>query len=93
MEKLCPSLYYACNKLHHYMLLTMVHVIGETDVIKYMLTQPIVRGCIAKWAFALSEINLVYVPLRTVKGQAVADFITKYPCVHIEEDNDIDSVF
>lgn len=26
-------------------------------------------------------------PLKTVKGQAIADFITEYPCVHLEEEN------
>ena len=48
IEKLYLSLFYACTKLHHYMLPITVHVICKTDVIKYMLTRPIVRGQIAK---------------------------------------------
>lgn len=51
-----------------------------------MLTKPIVRGCITKWAFALSKINLIYAPLKAVKGQAIIDLITKYPMVHVEEE-------
>jgi len=50
--------------LHHYMLMTTVHVICKIDVIKYMLTKPIIKGRIAKWAFALSEINLIYARLK-----------------------------
>jgi len=57
------------------MLQTTVHVICKTDVIKYMLNGPIIRGQIAKWAFAFSEINLMYMPLKAIKGHAIVEFI------------------
>jgi hypothetical protein len=40
-----------------------------------MLLKPILSGRICKWAYALIEYDLSYEPLRTMKGQVVADFI------------------
>jgi hypothetical protein len=42
---------------------------------KYMLQQPILCGRIRKWAYTLIEYNLAYEPLKSMKGQVVADFI------------------
>jgi hypothetical protein len=43
-----------------------------------MLQHPILRGRIRKWAYALIEYDLVYEPLKSIKGQVVADFIIGY---------------
>jgi hypothetical protein len=40
-----------------------------------MLQQPILSGRIRKWAYALIEYDLAYEPLKSIKGQVVADFI------------------
>jgi hypothetical protein len=50
----------------------------EVDVIKHMLQQPILSGRIKKWASALIEYNLAYEPLKSMKGQVVADFIVEH---------------
>ncbi|CAL8993664.1 unnamed protein product [Prunus brigantina] len=63
----------------------MVHIIAKTDLIKYMLTRPIIRGRIGKWTMALAEFTFRYVPQQAVKGQALADFLAAHPCVEIEE--------
>jgi hypothetical protein len=42
---------------------------------KHMLQQPILCGRIRKWAYTLIEYNLAYEPLKSMKGQVVADFI------------------
>lgn len=42
VEKLCLALYFSALKLRHYMLPSIVHVISKTDLIKYMLTLPII---------------------------------------------------
>ncbi|CAL2277578.1 unnamed protein product [Prunus armeniaca] len=55
IEKLCLALYFAATKLRHYMLPLVVQIISKTDLIKYMLTRPIIRGRIGKWTMALSE--------------------------------------
>jgi ribonuclease HI len=43
-------------------------VASQTDVIKYMLQNPIMSGRIGKWAYALIEYDLAYEPLKSMKG-------------------------
>jgi hypothetical protein len=38
----------------------------------------ILSGRIGKWAYALIEYDLPYEPLKSMKGQVVADFIVGY---------------
>ncbi|KAM2796750.1 hypothetical protein COP1_007845 [Malus domestica] len=78
VERLCLSLYFTASKLRHYMLPCHVHIIAKTDVIKYMLSKPMLTGRIRKWILALSEFSFQYVPQRAVKGQAIADFLTEH---------------
>jgi hypothetical protein len=47
-------------------------------VIKYMLHNPIMSGRIGKWAYALIEYDLAYEPLKSMRGQVVADFIVEH---------------
>jgi hypothetical protein len=43
-----------------------------------MLQNPIMSGRIGKWAYALIEYDLPYEPLKSMKGQVVADFIIEH---------------
>jgi hypothetical protein len=47
----------------------------QPDVIKHMLQQPILSGKIRKWDYALTEYDLAYKPLKSMKGHVVADII------------------
>ncbi|KAM1411305.1 hypothetical protein ACFXTO_024189 [Malus domestica] len=78
VEKLCLALYFTASKLRHYMLPCHVHIIAKTDVIKYMLSKPMLTGRIGKWILALSEFSVQYVPQWAVKGQAIADFLAEH---------------
>jgi hypothetical protein len=78
IENLCLFLFYACSKLHHYLLSSTCVVVCQADVIKHMLQQPILSGRIRKWAYALIEYDLAYESLKSIKGQVVADFIIEY---------------
>jgi hypothetical protein len=78
MKKLCLSLYYACSKFRHYILSSSCIVACQYDVIKHILLKPMLSGRIGKWAYALVEYNLAYEPLRSMKGQVVADFIVDH---------------
>jgi hypothetical protein len=78
MEKLCLSLYYTCSKFRHYILSGSCIVACQYDVIKHMLLRPILNGRMGKWDYALVEYDLAYEPLRSVKGQVVADFIVDH---------------
>ena len=43
-----------------------------------MLQKPILSGRIGKWAYALVEYDLACEPLKSMRGQIVADFIVEY---------------
>jgi ribonuclease HI len=56
-------------------LLSTCVVTCQANVIKQMLQQPILSGRIRKWVYVLIEYNLAYEPLKSMKGQVVANFI------------------
>ncbi|KAM1105002.1 hypothetical protein ACFX19_013518 [Malus domestica] len=90
VEKLCLAVFFAASKLRHYMLQSVTQVIAQTDVIRYMLTRPIVKGRIGKLTMALSEFSLQYVPQKAVKGQALADFLAHHPSPYGFGDTDVE---
>jgi hypothetical protein len=52
-------------------------VICKSDVIKHMLSAPVLKGRLGKWMFALSEFDIRYQPTKAVKGQVLADLIAE----------------
>jgi len=58
MERLSLCLYFTCTMLRHYLLNTEVRVICKADVIKHMLSAPILKGRLGKWMYALSEFDV-----------------------------------
>ena len=60
----------------------IIYAIVELDLIKYMLTRPILRNQIGKWVLALSEFYLYYRPQKVVKGQALANILADHPNSH-----------
>ena len=77
IEKLCLCLFFTCTKLRPILLSEEIIVICKSDVIKHMLSAPVLRGRLGKWMFALSEFDLRYQPAKAVKGQALADLIAE----------------
>ncbi|KAK1604335.1 hypothetical protein QYE76_028008 [Lolium multiflorum] len=77
VEKLCLCLFFTCTKLHHILLTAEIIVICKSDVVKHMLSAPVLKGRLGKWMLALSEFDLRYQPARAVKGQALADLIAE----------------
>lgn len=61
------------------MVAKIIKVIAQTDLVKYMLSYPILRGRLEKWMLALMEFDLQYVPAKAVKGQVIADFLVDRP--------------
>jgi len=53
-------------------------VVSKDDIIKYMLSLPILNGRIGKWILALSEFDLRYESAKAVKGQVMADFVVQH---------------
>jgi hypothetical protein len=77
IEKLCLCLFFTCTKLRHILLSVEIIVICKSDVIKHMLSAPVLKGRLGKWIFALSEFDIRYQPAKAVKGQALLDLIAQ----------------
>ncbi|XP_074287864.1 uncharacterized protein LOC141613022 [Silene latifolia] len=79
IEKICLALVFAIQKLRHYIQAHTVHVISKDYPIKYILSRPVLSGRLAKWAVLLKQYDLVHVPQKAIKGQALADFLADHP--------------
>ena len=90
IEKLCLALYFACTKLRHYLIKSQVYMVSQTDLMKYMLSRPLITGRIGKLSLALSEFTLVYFPHKLVKGQALANFMVDHPPLEIQPEKDME---
>jgi hypothetical protein len=77
IEKICFCLFFTCTKLRHILLSAEIIVICKSDIIKHMLSAPVLKGRLKKWMFALSEFDIRYQPVKAIKGQALADLITE----------------
>jgi len=80
-EKLCLCLYFSCTKLKHYIKPFDVYVYSHFDIIKHMLSKPILHSRVGKWALTLTEYSLTYQSLKSIKGQIVVDFIVDHSIV------------
>jgi hypothetical protein len=77
IEKLCLYLFCTCTKLRYILLFAEIIVICKLDIIKHMLSAPVLKGRLGKWMFALSEFNIRYQLAKAVKGQALTDLIAE----------------
>jgi ribonuclease HI len=77
MAKLCLCLFFTYTKLRHIMPFAEIIVICKSDIIKHMLSAPVLKGRLGKWMFVLSEFDIWYQPAKAVKGQALADLIAE----------------
>ena len=57
---------------------------------KYMLKQLLITERIGKWSLALLEFILVHFPYKSVKGQALADFLADHPSLEIEIEQSVE---
>jgi hypothetical protein len=56
-------------------LLSSTYIVAcQADVIRHMLQQLILSGTIGKWSYALIEYDMAYEPLKSMKGEVIADF-------------------
>lgn len=81
IEKLCICLYFSCMKLKQYLKPVDVYVSSHYDVIKHMLSKPILYSRIGKWELALTKFSLTYKHLKAMKGQIVVDFIVDHAMI------------
>ena len=90
IENLCLALCFACTELRHYLIESRVYVVSYTNLMKYMLNQPLIAGRIGKWTLSLLEFTLVYFPQKSIKVQTLADFIVDHPSLEIRTEQSVE---
>jgi hypothetical protein len=66
IENLCLCLFFTCTKLRHILLFAEIIIIYKSDIIKHMLSAPVLEGRLRKWMFTLSEFDIWYQPAKAV---------------------------
>ena len=79
LEKACLALVWATRKLRHYLLAHSVMLVSRLDPIKYLFEKPALTGRLARWLLLLSEFDLKYMTLKSLKGRVVAEFLADHP--------------
>ncbi|KAK1695889.1 hypothetical protein QYE76_012586 [Lolium multiflorum] len=57
IEKLCLCLFFTCTKLHHILLSAEIVVICKSDVIKHMLSAPVLKGRLALMSDSVEDVT------------------------------------
>ncbi|KAM1053472.1 hypothetical protein ACFX13_001018 [Malus domestica] len=79
IEKMCLALVFTAQKLRHYMHAYTIHLVAKANPVKYVMFKPVLMGQLAKWALFLNQYEIIYVPAKVVKEQALADFLVNHP--------------
>ena len=79
IEKTCLALMFSIQKLRHYLQAHSIQLVSRLDLIKYIMTKPVLSRRLAKWALLLQEFEIIYVQQKAVKGQALANFLVDHP--------------
>ncbi|XP_019226104.1 PREDICTED: uncharacterized protein LOC109207613 [Nicotiana attenuata] len=79
IEKLCLALVFSIQKLKHYFQAHIVRLVSRANPIKFVMSKPVLSDRLARWYVQFQQFEIVYVPQKAVKGQALADFLADHP--------------
>ncbi|XP_015072667.1 uncharacterized protein LOC107016839 [Solanum pennellii] len=79
IEKLCLALVFSIQKMKHYFQAHVVRLISIANPIKFVMSKPVLSDRLAGWYLQFQQFEIVYIPQKSVKGQALADFLADHP--------------
>ncbi|XP_019236134.1 PREDICTED: uncharacterized protein LOC109216441 [Nicotiana attenuata] len=79
IEKLCLALVFSIQKLKHYFQAHVVRLVSRANPIKFVMSKPVLSDRLARWYLQFQQFEIVCVPQKAVKGQALADFLADHP--------------
>ncbi|XP_019261758.1 PREDICTED: uncharacterized protein LOC109239622 [Nicotiana attenuata] len=79
IEKLCLALVFSIQKMKHYFQAHVVLLVSRANPIKFIISKPVLSDRLARWYLQFQQFEIVYVPQKAVKGQALADFLADHP--------------
>ena len=77
MQKLLYALLITSCKLRHYFESHKITVVTDFPLGDILHNRD-ATGCISKWAVELGALNIDFTPQKSIKSQALADFITEW---------------
>ena len=79
MEKECLTVVFAVQKTRHYLVGQTIRVISRVNPLRLLMTKlGSLNSRLAKWAL-LSQYDMIFIPQKAVKGQALAEFLAAHP--------------
>ena len=67
------------SKTRHYLVDQTIHVIFRVNPLRILKMKPgSLNSRLAKWAIIMSQYDMLFVPQKAVKGQALADFLVAH---------------
>ena len=91
VEKECLALVFAVQKTRHYLVSQTIHVISRVNPLRLLMTKPgLLNSRLAKWALLLSQYDMIFIPQKAVKGQALAEFLAAHP---VPENSKLTKIF
>ena len=79
IEKLCLALVFSIQKMKHYFQAHVFRLISRANPIKFVMSKPVRSDRLARWYLQFQQYEVVYIPQKSVKGQALADFLADHP--------------
>ncbi|XP_019190497.1 PREDICTED: uncharacterized protein LOC109184956 [Ipomoea nil] len=79
IEKLCLALVFAIKKLKHYFEAHTIRLVSKANPVKYVMAKVVLSDRLARWYLLFQQFEIIYVPQKSVKGQALADFLADHP--------------
>ncbi|XP_070036802.1 uncharacterized protein [Nicotiana tomentosiformis] len=79
IKKLCLSLVFSIQKLKHYFQAHVVRLVSRANPIKFVMSKPVLNDRLARWYLQFQQFEIVYIPQKAIKGQALADFLADHP--------------
>ncbi|KAK1620383.1 hypothetical protein QYE76_025900 [Lolium multiflorum] len=76
VEKLCLCLFFTCTKLHHILLTAEIIVICKSDVVKHMLSAPVLKG---RLDATLRAVAALVVAIGALVGAAAGGLLVAAP--------------
>ncbi|XP_015089729.1 uncharacterized protein LOC107032662 [Solanum pennellii] len=79
IEKLCLALVFSIQKMKHYFQAHVVRLISRANPIKFVMSKLVLSDRLARWYLQFQQFEILYIPQKSVKGQALVYFLADHP--------------
>ncbi|XP_070041067.1 uncharacterized protein [Nicotiana tomentosiformis] len=66
-------------RLKHYFQAHVVLLVSKENPIKFVMSKPVISDRLVRWYLQFQQFEILYIPQKAVKGQALADFLIDHP--------------